>query len=65
MTTERELDHIETILANLLVAERTSASLLDSLIDILLAKGYLDLSDMEIINNDIKQSLTETIQDLE
>jgi hypothetical protein len=65
MTTERELDHIETILANLLVAERTSASLLDSLIDILLAKGYLDLSDMEIINNDIKQSLTETISDLE
>lgn len=65
MTAERELDHIETILANLLVAERTSASLLDSLIDILLAKGYLDLSDMEIINNDIKQSLTETISDLE
>jgi hypothetical protein len=54
-----DIEKLEVILANLLIMQKMAVAKLDSLVDILLAKEVISVSDMEAINSDIKDVLTD------
>jgi hypothetical protein len=55
-----ELERLEVLVANLLIMQKISVTKLDAVTSILESKGYLTQEDMDAVNEDIKDVLSDT-----
>jgi hypothetical protein len=54
-----DLERLEALVANLLIMQKVMAANVEALQDILMAKGFITREDLEAINADIRDSLSD------